>query len=85
MSLSLDKYIAPLEVSRIKASKLSVQLQVKAAAEIAAVLKRTLIMPKMYCGLENLWQPHKGRYWDGVQNYTLPMQCSMTQLFDVLR
>ena len=60
-------------------------VQVKAAAKLAKMLNRTLVMPKLYCGLENLWRPHKGRYDWGSLNYTLPMQCSMTQLFETVK
>lgn len=55
-------------------------LQIKAAAELAKALDRVLVMPQLWCGLENLWGPHTGRMWGGVQ-YDLPSPCIMSQLF----
>lgn len=57
-------------------------LQIKAAAAVAKMLGRTLVMPQLWCGLENLWFAHKGRIWDGME-YPLPAPCTMGQLFHI--
>lgn len=58
------------------------RLQIKAAAELAKALGRQLVMPQLWCGVENLWGTHRGRFWGGVQ-YDLPSPCIMSQLFYV--
>lgn len=58
-----------------------VSVQVKGAAEIALALNMTLVLPKFWCGLENLWMMHSGRFGDF--QYELPAECSFMQLFDV--
>ena len=36
-------------------------LQVRAALAFAQKLKRTLVMPKLYCGFDRWWAPHSGK------------------------
>ena len=57
-------------------------VQIKAATALAKVLGRSLVMPQLWCGLENLWAPHQGRVWGGVQ-YPSPFECPMSQLFHI--
>ena len=58
-------------------------MQIKAAAELAKALDRQLVMPQLWCGLENLWFPHRGRMFGGMGGveYDLPTPCVMSQLF----
>ena len=39
-------------------------------------------MPQLWCGLENLWFPNRGRMSAESKNQ-LPMPCPMSQIFDL--
>lgn len=59
--------------------------QVRAAAALAKALNRSLVMPQLWCGLENLWSPHTGRSWGNSSEYRPPTECAMSQLFHLER
>ncbi|GMH44059.1 hypothetical protein BSKO_11993 [Bryopsis sp. KO-2023] len=52
--------------------------QVRSALSIAHVLKRTLIMPQLWCGADNLHFPHPGV----IMNMTSPFKCPMDHIFN---
>ena len=56
-------------------------LQVRSALQVAQKLGRVLVMPKLYCGFDRWWAPHKGTI--PGSDTTLPYLCPMDHVFEV--
>lgn len=55
--------------------------QVRAALQISMALGRALVMPKLWCGFDRWWAPHKGKIPNS--DMILPYHCPMDHIFQV--
>jgi len=56
-------------------------LQVRAGLQLAQSLGRALIMPKLMCGFDRWWAPHRGKI--PGSDMELPFECPMDHVFEV--
>jgi hypothetical protein len=55
--------------------------QIRNALAIGQALGRAVVMPKLWCGLDRWWAPHKGNLPDS--DMSLPYQCPLDHVFDL--
>ena len=56
-------------------------MQVRTAMAIASSLKRTLVIPQLWCGMDRWWAPHDGNI--PGSSLQLPFPCPMDHIFDL--
>jgi hypothetical protein len=57
--------------------------QFRTAWALARALNRTLVLPRLLCGMDRVWFPHDGRFPGSDELFTLPFHCPADHVFDL--
>ena len=57
--------------------------QFRTAWALARALGRTLVMPRLLCGMDRVWFAHDGRFPGSDELFTLPFHCPADHVFDL--
>jgi hypothetical protein len=73
LAVSLDPHHILQNPFPLSVNPMCVMLQLRHALALATILGRTLILPRLWCGLDRYWAPHAGTI-PGART-TLPFAC----------
>ena len=80
---SIDRHSFDLKTTLPHFRLVNQQLEtVRALLALARATKRALVMPKLFCGLDRWWAPHKGII-PGADGPQLPFMCPLDHVFEL--